>query len=68
MGPGFATVVTSGREAEAAAGPTAAAFRVTCRVVITRARRRTGPGLRAAGCHAAPGLRAQAMVRWARPG
>ncbi|MEU3085784.1 hypothetical protein ACWCQ0_39680 [Streptomyces massasporeus] len=56
MGLGFGTVVSTDTETEAAADSTAAALRVTCCLMITRA----GRGLcrigRAAGCRATWGL------------
>jgi hypothetical protein len=45
MGLGFGTVVISDTETEAAADSTAAALRVTCCVMITRARERQGSRL-----------------------
>jgi hypothetical protein len=53
MGRGFGTVVISDTETEAAADSTAAALRVTCCLMITRARERGRSGVgRAAGCRA----------------
>ena len=51
MGLGFGTVVIPDTETEVAADSTAAALRVICCVVITRARERGRPWVgRAAGC------------------
>lgn len=55
MGLGFGTVVTSDRETETAAGSTAAALRVTCCVMITRARGRAGPRFAGQPVAAPPG-------------
>ncbi|MFF8032123.1 hypothetical protein [Streptomyces sp. NPDC016626] len=56
MGLGFGAVVISGTEAEAAADSTAAALRVTCCLMITRARERGRCRIgRAAGCRATGG-------------
>ena len=53
MGFGFGTVVVSDTETVAAADSTAAALRVTCCVMIARARERGRPPVgRAAGCRA----------------
>ncbi|MFF4096704.1 hypothetical protein ACFYYY_23410 [Streptomyces sp. NPDC001834] len=58
MGLGFGTVVIpdTDTETEAAADSTAATLRVTCCVMITRARERGWSWVgRAAGCRALPG-------------
>ncbi len=57
MGLTFGTVVISDTETEAAADSAAAAHRVTCCVMITRARERGWSRVcRAAGCRAAWGM------------